>query len=75
MSGLSQLKDHLAVIANQCDLLEDLYAARPEATTAINVIRNAAHRVAKEIEGQSWPASQLFAEGAIEPARDSADLA
>ncbi len=74
MSKQSQLRDHLAVIASQCDLLEDLYSARPEATTAIKVIRNAAHRIAKEIEDESRPAPQLFAEVPNESARDNADI-
>ena len=72
MSRQSQLQD-LAVIVNHCDLLEDLYSARPEAATPINVIRNAAHRIAKDIESQFRPAPQVFVEGARESVRDNPD--
>ncbi len=79
MSRQSQLQDHLAVIANQCDLLEDLYPGRSEAMTAINVIRNAAQRILRATQDQSSPESQLFVEGRrdsrADPVADEADAA
>jgi len=56
------LQDHLTVIIGQCDMLEDIFSARSEVMTRINVIRNAAHRIANAIECQSWPPSEMFAE-------------
>jgi hypothetical protein len=59
---LLHLQDHLTVIIGQCDMLEDSFSGRSEVMTRINVIRNAAHRIANAIDCQSWPPSEMFAE-------------
>ena len=57
----------------ECDMLEDTFSARSDAMTRINVIRNAAHRIANAIESQSWPA-EMFAGGRRDPrAQDSGE--
>ncbi len=56
-----RLRDHLTVIIGECDLLEDTLGARSDVMPRINVIRNAAYRVAKAIEGESWMALQILA--------------
>jgi hypothetical protein len=43
-------------------MLEDLFSARPEIMTRIKVIRNAAYRIAGEMETQPWPFSARFGE-------------
>ncbi len=61
------LQNHLTVIISQCDLLEDMFSARTEVMTRVNVIRNAAHRIANAIDWQSWPAAEVFAEDGRDP--------
>jgi hypothetical protein len=56
------LRDHLTVIISQCDMLEDIFSARTEVMTRIDVIRNAAHRIANAIACQSSLPSEMFAE-------------
>ena len=56
------LRGHLAVIATQCDMLEDFFSARPEIMTRIKVIRNAAYRIAGEMKTAPWPLSARFGE-------------
>ena len=51
--SLVRLRGHLAVIASQCDMLEDIFSARKEVMTRINVIRNAAHHITNAIDLQS----------------------
>jgi len=55
-----RLRGHLAVIITQCDMLEDIFAARSEIMMRINVIRNAARRITNVIELQSLPPSVLI---------------
>jgi hypothetical protein len=68
-----RLRDHLTVIIGECDLLEDTLGARSDAMTSIKVIRNAAYRVAKAIEGESWMALEILAgtppDSVVRPAR------
>lgn len=59
---LLHLQHHLAVIMNQCDMLEDVFSAQTEVMARVNVIRNAAGRIANEIASQSRPASEMFAD-------------
>lgn len=53
-----RLRGHLAVIASQCDMLEDIFSARNEIMTRVNVIRNAAHHITNAIELQSRSSSE-----------------
>jgi len=55
------LHDHLTVIIAECDLLEDTFGARSDVMTPINIIRNAAHRVANAVEDESRPPFERFA--------------
>lgn len=57
---LLELHDHLTVIIGQCDMLEDTFSARAEVMTRINVIRNAAHRIANTITHQPCPPTEMF---------------
>ena len=57
-----RLRGHLAVIVSQCDMLEDVFSARNEIMLRINVIRNAAHRITKAIDLQSWSSSEVIVE-------------
>lgn len=66
---MAQLQDHISIIISECDMLEDIFSDRSEVMTAINVIRNAAHRIARTINGQSQSASEMFAENAPTPAQ------
>ncbi len=59
---LLELHDHLTVIIGQCDMLEDTFAARTEVMTRINVIRNAAQRIANTIARQPCPPTEMFRE-------------
>ena len=52
---LLELHDHLTVIIGQCDMLEDAFSARTEVMTRINVIRNAAQRIANTIRPSAVP--------------------
>ena len=56
--SLVRLRGHLAVIASQCDMLEDIFSARNEIMTRVNVIRNAAHHITNAIELQSQSLSE-----------------
>lgn len=56
--SLARLRGHLAVIASQCDMLEDIFSARNEIMTRVNVIRNAAHHITNAIELQSRSLSE-----------------
>jgi hypothetical protein len=67
-----QLRDHLTVIISQCDMLEDIFSARTDVITRINVIRNASHRIENAIDCQSWPASEMFAEDRDDDVRNGA---
>ena len=57
-----ELHDHLTVIIGQCDMLEDTFSARTEVMTRINVIRNAAQRIANTITHQPCPPTEMFRE-------------
>lgn len=59
---LSQLRDHLTVIIGECDMLEDTFVDQSDITTRIDIIRNAAHRIANAIDGRFQPASGMFTE-------------
>jgi len=54
----ARLRGHLAVIASQCDMLEDIFSSRNEIMTRVNVIRNAAHHITNAIELQSRSPSE-----------------
>ena len=53
-----RLRGHLAVIASQCDMLEDIFSAQNEIMRRVNVIRNAAHHITNAIELQFGSASE-----------------
>ena len=59
---LLELHDHLTVIIAQCDMLEDTLSARTDVMTRINVIRNAAQRIANTIARQPCPPTEMFRE-------------
>lgn len=61
------LQDHLTIIISQCDMLEDVFSARTEVMTRVNVIRNAAYRIANAIDSQRLPASEIFADDRCDP--------
>ena len=58
-----RLRGHLAVIITQCDMLEDIFAARSEIMMRINVIRNAARRITNAVGLQSLSPSVLSSKG------------
>lgn len=57
-----RLRGHLAVIVSQCDMLEDIFSSRNEIMMRVKVIRNAANRIAKAADLQSWSSSELIGE-------------
>ena len=59
---LLELHDHLTVIIGQCDMLEDTFSSRSEIMTRINVIRNAAQRIANAIAPQPCTPTEMFGE-------------
>jgi len=54
-----RLHDHLSVIITECNLLEDTFGARSDVMTRVNIIRNAANRVANAIEVESWTVLEM----------------
>jgi len=59
---LLELHDHLTVIIGQCDILEDTFSARTDVMTRINIIRNAAQRIANTITHQPCPPTEMVGE-------------
>ncbi len=73
-----QLQDHLAVIINQCDILEDSFSARSEVMSRLDVIRNAVHRIVNAIADQTGMGPERLGnspETCVPPVRDNTDLA
>ncbi len=71
------LQDHLAVIINQCDILEDTFSARSEVMSRLDVIRNAVHRIVNAIAGQTGIGQEISGNPSVTcvpTVRDNTDL-
>ena len=69
---MSHLQDHVAIIISECDVLEDIFSDRRDAMTAINIIKNAARRIASTINSQSQAASEIIPDDQRAQSRQSA---